>query len=841
VLNNIIGRSKLYLLLCSLVVVFFGAQLANLKINPTTYLLSPDHPARVVDSELSEIFTATGASVSVVLTPISGSIYQTSLIKSLENLTIKLQNLNLVNDVDIEQLRALGVDQTSSTIVASIIEQKFTPYTKPEIEKLKSYLLSNNELTEKQSQFLGELVIYVDPVRSVDSLTNFQDIVDIDDNLDVLKLMETPPKTQQDLDEIKRRVGDNPLIQGAFVSRDEKAFNIGIELNASNDDASIVTRAHQKIVAELQNVEGDFNIHVGGTTVVINALNHYLQQDNNRFFPLVLLVIVIVLALSFKTFEGVYIPLLVAVASLVCTLGFLPLLGIKQNMITTMLPIFIMATAVADSIHVLNRFYRELPGANGNVKDAINRTYRGLLKALGFTTITTALGFLALSYTDIVFIKEFGIFVALGVVFAFLFTLFLIPSLLLLKPVRKLSLPSEQKVSVLLGLINSVADGIWWMINKHRSLVVIVVLMIAGLGMFFSKEVNVDYEGIEMYPESAQIRQDNAIIKKHFQSVVPLSIRLDGEENGAIFQKDVIQYITDVENKLSKHPNIGYIISPNSYLERMNQVLNDGPKGQLPEDLSSALASQYYLLYDNSTGQDIRDVVDNAYRHGRIVVMLDTDRATVSRDVINLVEAIPKPSGLDVSFASIAGVIVYATEEVVNGQIASLLISSILVLVIMSVLFRSIVIGFAAVIPLALTLLINFGMLGGLQLDLDVATSLIAAIVLGVGIDYGIHFIESVKQSMNNGLCKNDALALAVRTVSPPIIINSLSLAGGFMVLMISSFQPLVYLGGLIAMTMIVSALATSIVLPILLDKIPMGKNTDESAAMPESKSALNT
>lgn len=819
-LRFILDYPKLSVALCLLLTAFFGAQLGGLQTNPSSYLLDSRHPARVIDSDMHNLFNGTGASLTIVIKPDSGNVYQTPLLELVNQLTAEFERLNLTNEQDVTALQQLAARTGTQTQVDAILQNGLQADDTQAIDALLQSLQQRSaKKFAADIQFLSQLKLLADPVARVRSLTTAEDLEDIDDNLESVLLLDGIPRDDAAFAQLRAALEDNPMLLGTYVSKDHLATSIQIELRARPDNASLVARAHEKVMAIVDATEAaqpGYRLSVGGSAVIFSVLAQYIQEDNNRFFPLVLLVIITILALSFRNLEGVLLTLLVAIVSLVSTLGLLPLFNLQQNMITTMIPIFIMAASVADAIHFLTHFYRQYASNGQQLRPAIETTYSSLFRAMTFTSITTALGFFSLSYTDIVFVKEFGMFVAAGVIFAYAYTLVLIPALLMLRKKRKLLLAEHKQSGLILGFC-TLAQRLGSMALHKRGLATVALLVIAAGSAYLAQQVRVDYEGIVMYPEDSQVRQDDAAIKEHFKGLSPLSIRLMGKEPGAIYDTDVIRYIDQVEQLAKANPHVDMVLSPNSFLKRLDQILRDGERDVLAADMNSEMASQFYLLYDNSAGQDIRDVVDVGYQEGRIVIMLDTDRSSAVRELFRAIENIPAPDNISIAITGSAGLAVIATDAIVEGQVNSLGLSAIMMLIIMAVLFRSLRVGLIAIVPLGFTLLINFALLRVFNMDLDVATSLIAAIVLGISIDYGIHFIECVLRAERNGMDRRQAILHTLTEVSQPIIVNSLSLSAGFLVLTVSNLQPLVDLGVLIGMAMIVSALATLVILPLLL------------------------
>ncbi|MBL4672561.1 MAG: MMPL family transporter, partial [Arenicella sp.] len=591
---TITQNPKTVLALCLLLIFTLGAQLKDLEINSTTYVLNKSHPIRVIDSELSEIFTSTGATLSVMVAPKSGSVFDSAALKLVSELTQKFEAINLVRDSDVEKLNTFARDEASSTLVAQALENGLSPSDTQAIEDLRSHLLSTSQLGGKDETFLNDLLIFIDPIIQVRSITNIEDIRNEDDVLIIDELLANRSLDPESLKALSKHVMDNPLLMRSVVSEDLDATVIRVELAVPNDYTSPVIRTYDLINEMTQNISDDYTIAVGGSAVVFNEMSHIIKQDNKRFFPFILLVIMITLALCFRNIEGIYVPILIAVASLVCTMGVMPLAGLKQNMISSLTPIFVMASAVADAIHVLNHYYRSLSQDGLSKQQAIQAAVTKLFKPILLTSVTTICGFLSLAYTEVIFIREFGIMVAVGIFFAFIFSIVMIPALLML---NKRSRPSHKKSLLLRGIqvcLNS-CNTAW---QNSPKVIVGIMSVLFMVSAFYAINVKVDYETISFYPEESKLRVDDRAFKDKLDGIIPLTIKFTGKEEEALFRKDVVDYIDQVETVLNQHSDVGYLVSSNSYLRRMLQVLSDGDRDKLPDDLSEDMMAQLFLLYD---------------------------------------------------------------------------------------------------------------------------------------------------------------------------------------------------------------------------------------------------
>ena len=233
------------------------------------------------------------------------------------------------------------------------------------------------------------------------------------------------------------------------------------------------------------------------------------------------------------------------------------------------------------------------------------------------------------------------------------------------------------------------------------------------------------------------------------------------------------------------------------------------------------LIAQYLLLYSGSLDSWSDDALEPT--QARMSVMLRTTGNVETRQVVADVRRFVAerfPADISIEIAGVAIVETALTDLIVNAQLWSMALSLVLVFLIVAFTFKSAVAGLFGVVPLTLTLLVNFGVMGFFGIKLDISTAMVASIAIGIGIDYSIHFLSAYHRERR---LTDDVQAVEVRVLSTTgkaIIFNALSVAAGFAVLMFSQFNPLMYMGILIALTMITSSLASLTVLPVLLDLV---------------------
>lgn len=790
--------------------LLLGAAAARIETNETPYILKTDHPARAWEAELAETFTDSGEQSLVVLISPDG-VFTADLLEKLSVLTEGLEGMMLIDASDADRLRELAREGADRDAVEEILSDGLTSWDAAAVSELREGLAAKGLLTQERDRYLRDLEVRVAPVREVTSLWNTDDIRAAGDDLSVAPLLRKMPSSASQREALRHDALENPLFRGALVSEDGTATAIHVEFAIEKDDARNMKRAHAAILAEIDAAGASEVAHLAGAPEVLFQTGNVMARDNDRFFPIVVLVIGLVLFAGMRSLSGVIVPLAIAVLTVVWTLGLMQVSGTRLTTLTTALPVILITISVADAIHFLSH-YSGLEPAIGRER-AIRETLRELARPIVLTSVTTAIGFVAIGFTPLVNIREFGVFAAIGVMFALVLTLGLLPALIRMIPSRRAA-PLE-------GRRDRLATGVARGLLVHRGSVLAASAAVFGLAAWEATDLRADATNLDAFDELSRVRVDNTKINQHLGGTFPLDLWVVSEREGAIAEPEVMRALEAIEAELLDHPAIGYAIGPTDYVARVHDVLTDGEDSRLPSELPRELIAQYLLLAEGGDRLDLRDVLDGTRSHARIMALGRTDRGSTWEDVIDRVESVARrvlPAGVELRFSGYGMIMKSVVSEVVRTQARSLLISAGVIALVMMLLFRSVTIGCIAVFPLIGTLSLNFGTMSGLGIHLDVGTVIIASVVFGIGIDYSIHFIEGVRRQRPRGASSlRAAIEAAWRSVAPPIALNSLSVGAGFLVLTSSGFAPLRELGALVAGTLLLSALAGLSTLPALL------------------------
>lgn len=814
-LSWMLHRPWLMLAILLLITAAAVVALGRLEINSTPYMIDKSHPSRMADADNKRLFSNTGEQAFVALENPQGNIFNPGSLQRVAELTRAFQAIEMVLPGDSDKLRTLAEDPRLQADVEAILEGGLTPADQPRLAALKQRLAEAGELSHTQEAWLDSLYTRLVPIRKVRSLVTIENLLTIDEALDVHPLMPQVPTDPAGLAALRAEAMGNPLFLDSLVSRDGSATTIQVEFNIAQDDSPAMLQVYQAIVDITDKVQGDDRIYLSGPPMIAAQTASNMEQDNQTLLPAVLLVILLVLFVSFGRVQGVVAPLLIAIFSLIWTLGLMAACGVKQNIITSIMPVFIISIAVCDAIHFLADYYRNLPPKPDRQAriDTAFAVMQQLFWPMFVTCMTTLVGFFSLIWTDVTFIREFGIFTGFGIFFAWLITIVFLPAIVILwktEPPRHGLLVSDRLDRMIAALGHFARYG--------RRLAFGMLVAIVLCSWYVVENLTIDNQVIGYFEQDSRIRQDDAAINAKFGGTTPISIMIESDRADAFKDPAVIQGVARLQEHLRQQPRVGFTYSPADFVKRLHQVTQDtfaAEQYRLPDDISASLLAQYYLLYENANGRDLFDVVDRRFQSGRVLAILHTDRSSevgaLMRGALDYAREV-LPAGMSVRVSGYGEVLVATTDAVVWGQVNSILSSPALIVLMVMAMFHSIRLGFVALLPLLFTLVGISALMALSGTDLDIGTSIIAAISFGIGIDYAIHVIAAMRHSPGSA---QQATQYALRHTGKPILINTLALGLGFLVLCLSGYQSLVNLGIFISLTMLFSALFALLVLPV--------------------------
>jgi predicted RND superfamily exporter protein len=649
---------------------------------------------------------------------------------------------------------------------------------------------------------------YTDGISTVTSLTDVIDIKGSEWGIEIGKLVDEydMPDTQQELDSLKHRVFSKEMYKGSIISEDGTSTLIMFTMFDDIDKQQLAIEIKEKITG----LNLPEKLYFGGMPMMMNDVSDLIISDIIRLIPIVFLLIAFILLISFRTTRGVLLPLLTAGISVIWTLGVMVIFGYEITMISNLIPVILLAVGSAYTIHVLNRI-NQCKEKDRNKALKIALAY--IITPVVLAAVTTAIGFISFVFgAYLTLIRDFGIFTALGVFFALLLSVFFVPALVsafsMYKSPARLNRNGEEGKSF---LSNNILLPLQNTLSKYPKIILATwsILLLLTIGGVFNIHRSVNMADYFKTDNPTRVTED--IMQEKFGGSIPVYVVFKGD----IQSPEVLKTMIKTEDYLKEYPEISSAQSVADLIEEMNDVMGEGKR--IPDD--KAKIEQLWFLID---GQDIMEQLVT-YELDKAIIQskfASADSDAAKNFVIYMNEFV-KENSTDDCIIEVTGMpSVYARldSSLINSQISSLLIAIIMVLIIVGLLLRSVASGIYATIPIIATIIILFGFMGITGIPLDIATVLVASIALGIGIDYSIHIITHFNHSFNrNGRDVEKAIEETIMISGKAIIINVVSVAAGFLVLLFSELVPLQNFGLLVALSMVGSGLGALTLLPVIL------------------------
>jgi predicted RND superfamily exporter protein len=649
----------------------------------------------------------------------------------------------------------------------------------------------------------------------VTSLYTADNITGTEDGMDVKPFFKSVPKSTGQLEKMASAVRGNDMIFGRLVSVDESVTLVIAEIK----DDVFSQEFYHRILELSKKYEGPERIYVAGTPIVEGTLAYLGPKDMRKMVPIVILLIIIVLLLLLRSIKATILTLLVVLFSTILTFGLMAILNIPIYSVSTMIPVMLIAIGVADGIHLfshLHLFMKKNPSASKI--DAIADMFHGMWKPVVMTSVTTAVGFISLITSQVYPIKYFGLFTAFGVMMAMFFSLLLIPAGLMavgLPGWKDKNKTKDRSVKNGFGTVFSK-----WII-KYKYLTIFITLAIIILSFIGIGKVWINSSFLDKFEKDSDIVQTDKFINSHFGGTSTLNVILDSREKDAFKDPAILRVIDDMQKDVEKQEMVGNSFSLTDYLKRMNKVMHADKEefNSIPD--SKNLVAQYLLLYEMSGDpENLWKVVNYDYKKMNVILQLKSDDSKVMKSAIGVIERYMtklNELGVKINYAGSGYKGLVFTDLILLGQILSLLISLIVIIVLLSIMFKKVLAGFIGSVPIVITALISFGVMGLFNIPLSTTTALLSSIAVGIGIDYAVHFIERYKiYSVETG-DKIIARELTMQHSGRAIVFNALVVITGFLVLLFSAFPPNRSLGALVSMNMFTSFVGTVSIMYLLL------------------------
>jgi hypothetical protein len=568
-----------------------------------------------------------------------------------------------------------------------------------------------------------------------------------------------------------------------------------------------------RTVAERER-DATVDIYYGGTPVIGEAAD--LQfMTMPMFFGGALLVIMLIQFWSFRSVQGMLLPMVTGILSVIWSLGLMAVLGVHMDPLNTTTPILVLAVAAGHAIQILKRYYEEynrLLSDGMTPREANRAAVVESMVRVGPVMITAgliaAITLFSLAGTGIAMVRHFGVFAGCGVLAAMTLEMTIIPALRsVLRAPKKRETASERRAGVLDRFLIGVADNLVggrarWLVSGG-----LAVLAMVGAGTLFLRVDN----NFRLYhkPESA-LRVHDRVLNEAFGGTNTIQFLVHTPTPDSLKDPKVLQGISDLQAFFESQPNVGKTQSIADLIKRMNQAMHGDDPNYYAIPESRELIAQYLFLYSLSGDpQDFDSFVDHDYRRAAVWTYFKDDSTTYADSVAKKAQAVVSksfPPGVTVSMGGSLPDAVALNEVIVNDKFRNMAQMALVVFVLGAIAFRSLAGGLFVVTPLAAVALANFGVMGWLGTPLDISAMISAALAIGIGADYEIYLLYRFREELAR---TGDILAAtrdSLLTSGKAVLFVAISIIGGYAVLQFSDFAFFNQISNMVMATMAVSA-----------------------------------
>ena len=699
-------------------------------------------------------------------------------------------------------------------------------------------------------------------VDDVTSLINARNTRGDADSLIVEDLLETWPKDDDTLAAIRQRAMKNPIYKDLLLSEDGRFTTIIIQTHTYSgesdavdvlegfDEASrkdgvqeksyLTDAENSETVHAVKNIVADYRtkgltIYLAGSPVVTHFLKQSMMTDMRRFLGMATVAVGICLFLMFRRLSGVLLPLAVVILSLLSTVSIMAVSGTPIKVPTQILPSFLLAVGVGTSVHILAIFFHHFHRHQDKAGAIIYAMgHSGL--AIVMTNVTTAAGLMSFSTADVAPIADLGIFAAVGVLLAFIYTVTLLPALLAVVPLKQRPLFTASGSG---GLMDRFLGGVARFSTTHPVAILIVSMVLIAGAIAAATGIRFSHYPLIWFPEENPIRVATTTIDRQLRGSMNMEVVIDTKKENGLYDPDFLRRLDDaaayMETVVFGDVFIGKAWTLTTILKEIHQALNENRAAfyAIPDDRD--LIAQEFLLFENSGSDDLEDFVDSQFSMVRFTMKAPfTDAVKYSRLIDHTTEEFTKR--FPEATITTTGMIPLLAQTFTNS-IYSLAKSYITALIVISVLMVLLIgrlrIGLLSMVPNLAPILLTMGVIYLLSYPMDLFTMLVASIAIGLAVDDTIHFMHNFRRYYDQSGDPVAAVHRTLQTTGRAMLVTTVVLAIGFFVLTFSKLTNIHNFGVLTGLTIILALLADYLLAPALMVLVSPNKAPHTAASRP--------
>ncbi len=679
----------------------------------------------------------------------------------------------------------------------------------------------NSETLKKVSRITdGVLRIKGVAARDVNSFPTITNVTSESGLLKVAPLMTEIPKTDKEIESLRKMLFENPLFINRVISTDGKTTAIYVPLEKGSNGRDVA----EQIRGIVKKEKGDEKYYIAGDPVARDTFGAEMFKLMAIFAPIAGMVMLAVRYLMFRDLFLSITLMMDAMISIVWSMGLLIGLGFPVHIMSSMAPVFLMAIAT-DSIHIFNEFYFRYRESKDK-EAAIIETMRAVGRPVRYTALATAAGFAVLMFMNIIPVRIFGGLVAFGTVALRILSFSFIPAMFTFvrdTHIERAARGEDISLSRASRFLKGLAG-----FGAHRPKVTVLVgLVLFAAAIVGITKIVVNNNMVEWFKKQSDIRVADTEINRALGGTSTGYVVATSREEDFIKNPETMRYIENLQRHLEKLAVVGKTFSVADYVKRINRVLHeDDPGFDVIPETKEAVGQSLFLFSMSAKASDLNNVVDYPFSKANIWIQLKTWDAQAMEEVIRAVDGYRKahPFPLELKPAGIAYFNLVWNDAVLWDMVKGFIAALIVVFVILIFNFRSFKWALVSYVPLLFTILLIYGVVGFSGKRFDMPISVLSCLSLGMAVDFAIHFVSRFRQRLAEGPVRTlgselitESLLWTAARPGKGIMRNAVLFAASFAVMIFAPLTPYITVGAFIVSMMMLSALMTIIYLPALI------------------------
>ncbi len=655
----------------------------------------------------------------------------------------------------------------------------------------------------------------------VDSITNFQHTEASGDDLIVADLIRDASNfSDAELERVKSIALAEPRLVKLLLAEDARvaAINVNIRLPGIDEaqELPFAVKAARDLAAEFMTMNPEVKVYISGMTPFHNSVTEAAVNDLTKLGPISLGVMFFLLVILAGGLIGTLTTIMVILLSVTGAMGMSGYLGFPITPTSAGAPNIILTVAVANSVHILISYFHELREGIPKHK-AIEESLRININPISLASITTAIGFMSMNFSEAPPFQQMGTTIAIGVIFSFGLSITFLPALLAILPTGRIRHRSMED-----NWVSGLGD---FVVRRRRGLLWgMSALIIAVVANVPRNEINDRF--YQIFDETYETRVAMDFVLDNLTGIYVVNYSLDSGEPGGIAEPEFLRLAHGFTEWWRAQPETEHVSSITDTMKRLNKNMHgdDDAMYKLPD--SRELAAQYLLLYEMSLpyGLDLNNEINVDKSATRVIATLQGMSMKETLDITRRAEMWLDEHAPSIGYNNGSGMVMMFTHLMRSNVVTMITGTTValgLISFVIMMALRSVKIGALSIITNMAPIGMGFGIWGMLSGEIGMALSMVVGMTFGIVVDDTVHFLSKyLRARREQGMSPEEAVKYAFKTVGRALIVTSIVLVAGFLVLSTSHFSMNANMGLAVAIVIACALFTVLLFLPPLLMKL---------------------